>query len=156
MSAVKTRSALVKALQPIFDQSFPSKVNFKATAINADLSVEAEMAVDDSVMNPQKIAHGGAIMTFMDTLPGLGCSAAALAANVMPAFSTSEMTVYFLDAAKAGTIVKGVGTVVRWGGKSVVWQLEAFNEDGTLIAKGMQTMRLKEFIDTAKLSGLPD
>lgn len=156
MSAPLSRSALVEGMQKIFDSSFPAKVNFKALAVHADLSTEAEMAVTEDVMNPQQAVHGGALMTFLDTLPAIGAVAASLADGKVPAFSTSEMTTYFLDKAPLGTTVRGRGTVVRWGGKSAVWELHAYAQDGTLVAKAIQTLRFKDFIDTSKLAELAD
>jgi 1,4-dihydroxy-2-naphthoyl-CoA hydrolase len=100
-------------------------------------AVTARMTVRPDLCTLGGFAHGGAIMSFADTLGG-----AAAFAN-LPAESkgttTIESKTNFIAGATAGSILIGRCALVHRGRRTQVWQTRVETEDGKLIALTLQT-----------------
>ena len=77
------------------------------------------------------ILHGGAIMSFADTLGAMGAFL-----NLAPgaATTTVESKTNFLAAVPLGQVAKGVTVPVHKGRKLTVWETRIYREDGKLAA----------------------
>ena len=82
-------------------------------------------------------AHGGAIMSFADTLGGAAAFINLLAdAN---GTTTLESKTNFIAGAKAGATLVGRCALVHRGRRIQVWQTRVETEEGKLIALVLQT-----------------
>jgi 1,4-dihydroxy-2-naphthoyl-CoA hydrolase len=106
------------------------------------LSVEANALAARMVIRPEfctigAIAHGGAIMSFADTL-----GAAAAFINLPPearGTATLESKTNFLSSAPAGSTVIGRTTLIHRGRRTQVWQTLIAGENEKAIALIVQT-----------------
>jgi 1,4-dihydroxy-2-naphthoyl-CoA hydrolase len=106
------------------------------------ITVEAEALAARMTIRPElctlgDIAHGGAIMSFADTL-----GAAAAFVNLPPeakGTTTIESKTNFVAAARSGATVIGRTTLVRRGRRTQVWQTLVATENQKLIAMTVQT-----------------
>jgi 1,4-dihydroxy-2-naphthoyl-CoA hydrolase len=99
--------------------------------------VTARMLVRPDLCTLGGFAHGGAIMSFADTLGG-----AAALVNLPPeakGTTTLESKSNFIAGAPVGSALIGRATLVHRGRRTQVWQTRVTNEDGKLIAMTMQT-----------------
>ena len=100
-------------------------------------SLAARMLIRPDLCTIGGIAHGGAIMSFADTL-----GAAAAFIN-LPADSkgtaTIESKTNFVAAAPAGSTVIGRTTLVHRGKRTQVWQTLVATEQEKLVALIVQT-----------------
>ena len=87
-----------------------------------------------------RVAHGGAIMSFADTLGG------AAAFIGLPAeakgTTTLESKTNFIAGAPAGSTLIGRCSLVHRGRRTQVWQTRVETEDGKLIALTSQTQMI--------------
>jgi 1,4-dihydroxy-2-naphthoyl-CoA hydrolase len=106
------------------------------------ISAEGESLVARMLIRPELctiggIAHGGAIMSFADTL------AAAAAFISLPAeargTTTVESKTNFVASAPAGSTVIGRATLIHRGKKTQIWQTLVATEDEKLVALIVQT-----------------
>jgi 1,4-dihydroxy-2-naphthoyl-CoA hydrolase len=106
------------------------------------ITVEAEALAARMTIRPElctlgDIAHGGAIMSFADTL-----GAAAAFVNLPPeakGTTTIESKTNFVAAARSGATVIGRTTLVHRGRRTQVWQTLVATENQKLIAMTVQT-----------------
>jgi 1,4-dihydroxy-2-naphthoyl-CoA hydrolase len=109
-------------------------IDFVSAAPDA---VEARMAVRPDLCTLGAIAHGGAIMSFADTLGG------AAAFMNLPAeakgTATLESKTNFIAGAPAGSTLIGRCVLVHRGRRTQVWQTRVESEEGKLIALTTQT-----------------
>jgi 1,4-dihydroxy-2-naphthoyl-CoA hydrolase len=100
-------------------------------------AVEARMVVRPDLCTLGGFAHGGAMMSFADTLGG-----AAAFAN-LPAdakgTTTLESKTNFIAGAPAGSTLIGRCSLVHRGRRTQVWQTRIETEQGKLIALTSQT-----------------
>jgi uncharacterized protein (TIGR00369 family) len=100
-------------------------------------AVEARMVVRPDLCTLGGFAHGGAIMSFADTLGG-----AAAFVN-LPAdakgTTTLESKTNFVAGAPAGSTLIGRCALVHRGRRTQVWQTRVETEEGKLIALTVQT-----------------
>jgi 1,4-dihydroxy-2-naphthoyl-CoA hydrolase len=100
-------------------------------------SLAARMLIRPELCTIGGIAHGGAIMSFADTL------AAAAAFISLPAeargTTTVESKTNFVASAPAGSIVVGRTTLIHRGKKTQIWQTLVATEDEKLVALVVQT-----------------
>jgi uncharacterized protein (TIGR00369 family) len=100
-------------------------------------AVEARMVVRPDLCTLGGFAHGGAIMSFSDTLGG-----AAAFVN-LPAdakgTTTLESKTNFVAGASAGATLIGRCALVHRGRRTQVWQTRVETEAGKLIALTSQT-----------------
>ena len=99
--------------------------------------VVARMGVRSELCTLGGFAHGGAIMSFADTLGG-----AAAFAN-LPAeakgTTTLESKTNFVAGAPSGATLVGRCSLVHRGRRTQVWQTRVETEDGRLVALVTQT-----------------
>ena len=106
------------------------------------VSAEAELVVARMEVRPELctlggFAHGGAIMSFADTLGG-----AAAFANLPPdakGTTTIESKTNFVAGAPSGTTLVGRCALVHRGRRTQVWQTRVETEAGRLVALVIQT-----------------
>jgi uncharacterized protein (TIGR00369 family) len=99
-------------------------------------SLEAEMLVRDDMCTPHETCHGGAMMTFADTM-----GAVSTVVN-MPRDArtmTMESKTNFLRGAPMGQKLYGKTFCVHQGSRTQVWRTEITREDGKLAASVTQT-----------------
>ncbi len=99
--------------------------------------VSARMVVRPDLCTLGDVAHGGAIMSFADTLGGV------LAFVGLPdgavGTTTLESKTNFVGAAKVGTTLVGKCSVVHRGRRTQVMQTRVERQDGKLVALVLQT-----------------
>ncbi len=100
-------------------------------------AVTARMVVRPDLCTLGSIAHGGAIMSFADTLGG----AAAFASLPADAKGTAtlESKTNFIAGAPAGSTLVGRCALIHRGRRTQVWQTRVETEAGKLIALTSQT-----------------
>ncbi len=114
---------------------FIKLLGIKFTSVSDD-QLEAEMFVRDDMITPRDTCHGGALMSFADTM-----GAFSTIANMPVGASTltMESKTNFLRAAPLGQTLRGVCSAVHKGRRTQVWRTEIFREDGKLVAVVTQT-----------------
>jgi 1,4-dihydroxy-2-naphthoyl-CoA hydrolase len=101
----------------------------------------ATFVVEDAHCNGTSFVHGGALMTFADTLGALG---AILNLRHGQQTTTLESKTNFLAAAARGTTLTGETTPLHRGRRTQVWETAIRDETGKLIAKVTQTQMTLE------------
>jgi 1,4-dihydroxy-2-naphthoyl-CoA hydrolase len=106
------------------------------------VSAEADCLVARMQIRPELctiggIAHGGAIMSFADTL-GAAAAFVNLPADAKGT-TTIESKTNFIAGAPAGSTVIGRTTPVHRGRRTQVWQTRVLTEEEKLIALVVQT-----------------
>ena len=99
--------------------------------------VAARMLVKPEFCTLGGVAHGGAIISFADTLGG-----AAAFVNLpdgAKGTTTLESKTNFIAGAPAGSTLIGHSTLVHQGRRTSVWQTRVATEDGKLVALTLQT-----------------
>ncbi len=100
-------------------------------------AVSARTVVRPDLCTLGGVAHGGAIMSFADTLGG------ALAFVTLPesaaGTTTLESKTNFVGAARVGATLIGVCSVVHRGRRTQVMQTRVETEEGRLVALVIQT-----------------
>jgi 1,4-dihydroxy-2-naphthoyl-CoA hydrolase len=115
---------------------FAELLRIEYTSAGPDL-IEARMVVRPELCTLGGFAHGGAIMSFADTLGG----AAAFAGLPEGAKGTTtlESKTNFVAGAPFGSTLVGRCAPVHRGRRTQVWQTRVETEDGKLIALVTQT-----------------
>ena len=103
--------------------------------------VIAEMVVRKDLCTNPEVLHGGAIMSFADTL---GAYATMLNLKDGQGTTTIESKTNFLAPAPVGTAVKGECSAIHRGKRTMVWQTRLSNAEGRLIAIVTQTQMVLE------------
>ena len=103
--------------------------------------VVAEMLVREELCTTAAILHGGALMSFADTL-----GACATVINLEKGFRTAtiESKTNFFAPAAAGTKVTGECTALHRGRRTMTWQTRITSDSGKLIAVVTQTQMVLE------------
>jgi 1,4-dihydroxy-2-naphthoyl-CoA hydrolase len=100
-------------------------------------SLAARMLIRPELCTIGGIAHGGAIMSFADTL---GAAAAFISLPVdAKGTTTAESKTNFVASAPAGSTVVGRTTLIHRGKKTQIWQTLVATEDEKLVALIVQT-----------------
>jgi 1,4-dihydroxy-2-naphthoyl-CoA hydrolase len=107
--------------------------------------VTAEMIVRDELCNGAGVLHGGALMSFADTL---GACATSLNLSEGAGTTTVESKTNFLAPAPAGTKVIGECLPLHRGRRTMVWQTRITSAEGRLIAVVTQTQLVIEAAHT--------
>jgi uncharacterized protein (TIGR00369 family) len=103
--------------------------------------VTATMLVRPDICTVNSMIHGGAIMTFADTL---GAAGTVLNLPEGAGTTTIESKTNFLAAAPAGQRVLGEATPVHLGRRTMVWQTRITLENGRAVALVTQTQMVLE------------
>jgi 1,4-dihydroxy-2-naphthoyl-CoA hydrolase len=92
--------------------------------------VAGEMSMRADLTQPYGYIHGGALMTLMDSLAGMGS-----VLNLPPGhgFTTIEFKINFLRSVRSGQIT-AEATAVHLGGRTHVWQVTAHDDRGQQLA----------------------
>jgi uncharacterized protein (TIGR00369 family) len=99
--------------------------------------VVAKMLVRPDLCTLHHTIHGGAIMSFADSV-----GAAATVINLpveAKGTTTIESKTNFIGGAKEGSVVTATATPVHRGRRTQVWQTRLETEDGRLVAIVIQT-----------------
>lgn len=96
-------------------------------------------ALRTEMTNSWGIAHGGVILTLLDVTL---CMAARTQHPDSAGVMTIDMSTSFINAGKGKLLAEG--RVLRPGRSTIFTEGEVRNEDGTLVAKGMATVRARE------------
>ena len=99
--------------------------------------VAARMLVKPEFCTLGGVAHGGAIMSFADTLGG--AAAFVTLPDGAKGTTTLESKTNFIAAAPAGSTLIGHCALVHRGRRTQVWQTRVATEDGKLVALVTQT-----------------
>ena len=99
--------------------------------------IEARMLVRPDMCNPVAALHGGAIMSFADTLGAVGAwmNLPEGAAGT----TTLESKTNFIGIAKSGDTVVAVCTPLHIGRRTSIWQTKITTEAGKTVALVTQT-----------------
>jgi 1,4-dihydroxy-2-naphthoyl-CoA hydrolase len=115
---------------------FAQLLGVEFTSVEAD-AVAARMVVRPDLCTLGGVAHGGAIMSFADTLGG----AAAFVGlpDGAKGTTTLESKTNFVAGAPSGSTLVGRCVSVHRGRRTQVWQTRVETEDGKLVALVTQT-----------------
>jgi uncharacterized protein (TIGR00369 family) len=109
----------------------------KAEVLEAEEGeVKMKFTVEKYMLNPIGILHGGIMAIMLDEVMG----AASFTLNRPTGFATINMNVDYLQPAKAGDLVIGVGKVLRTGKTILHIKSKLFTADYKLIAKATANM----------------
>ena len=100
-------------------------------------ALSARMAIRPELCTLGDVGHGGAIMSFADTL-----GAAAAFVTLPPeakGTTTVESKTNFVAGAPAGTTLIGRSALIHRGRRTQVWQTRVETQEGKLIALTLQT-----------------
>jgi uncharacterized protein (TIGR00369 family) len=100
-------------------------------------AVAARMVVRPDLCTLGGVAHGGAIMSFADTLGG--ARAFVNLAEGAAGTTTLESKTNFVGAARIGSTLTGVCAVIHRGRRTQVMQTRVETEEGRLVALVIQT-----------------
>ena len=103
--------------------------------------VVGRLTVREDLCTAGPILHGGAYMTFADTLGAVG---AFLNLPAGARTTTLESKTNFLGSAPVGEIITGEATPLHVGRRSSVWQTRITNAAGKLLAQVTQTQMTLE------------
>jgi len=114
---------------------FPDLLGVRLIEVTPE-RVLAELTVRPELCTVGGVLHGGAFMTFADTLGAVGTVANLPAGGRT---TTIESKTNFTGAAQAGSRVIGESTPVHRGRTTMVWQTRITSESGKLLALVTQT-----------------
>ena len=98
--------------------------------------VKMQFTVEKYMLNPIGILHGGIMATILDEVMG----AASFTLGRPTGFATINMSVDYLQSAKEGDIVIGVGKVLRAGKTILHLDSKLFSAENKLLAKATSNM----------------
>lgn len=93
--------------------------------------VKMQFTVQDYMLNPLQILHGGVAATMLDELMG----AAGFLMNRPVGYATINMSVDYLHSAKLHEVLIGEGKIIRAGKTVMHAEAKLTTVDGKLIAK---------------------
>ncbi len=128
---------LLSSLQQI-KLPFAELLGIKFVSASPD-SVQAEMLVRNELCTIPAILHGGAIMSFADSL---GAAATFLNLPEGKSTTTIESKTNFFAPAPVGTKVLGETTPLHKGKRTMAWQTRITAENGRLLAVITQTQMI--------------
>jgi 1,4-dihydroxy-2-naphthoyl-CoA hydrolase len=99
--------------------------------------LEARLLVRPDLCNPVHVLHGGAIMSFADTLGAMGASLNL--PEGAAGTTTLESKTNFIGAAREGETVLAVCTPIHIGRRTSIWQTKITTEAGKTVALVTQT-----------------
>ena len=117
----------------------PSPVSrwLKGTLLSAEEGkLRIEFKVRKEMTNPVGILHGGSAAMIMDDVIG----ATVYTLNREHFFTSTNISIDFLNPAKKGQRIIAVAEVMRAGRTIINAECRLFNEEGQMIAKGMSNL----------------
>lgn len=133
-----TDQAILERFQRTKNQPTGSQtLGFRLVAVNqAEKRVEVEFEARAELhLNPMKQVQGGYLCAMLDECMSVACMVASGMTHVAP---TAEMKTSFFRPGMPGPI-RGVGRVVRWGGRVAFTEGELYDPEGRLLAKATGT-----------------
>ena len=109
-------------------------IEFLSAGLDA---IEAWMVVRPDLCTLGDFAHGGAIMSFADTLGG--AAALAYLSEDAKGTTTLESKTNFIAGAPAGSTLIGRCALVHRGRRTQIWQTRVETAEGKLVALVLQT-----------------
>ncbi len=125
--------------------AFPSGMGVRLTHAEVE-KVTGTLVVTPALANRNDVLHGGAIMTFADTLCG---TAASLFLKEGQRTTTLESKTNFLRAIRIGEEVTGTCLPLHLGRKTCVYQTTIYRADGKAAAVVIQTQMTLAWEGTA-------
>ncbi len=98
-----------------------------------DGNSEVKMKIDEKVLNPYRVVHGGAIFSLADSAAG----AATMSFN--EAYVTMDSYINFIQPGVGKELIAKAKTIYK-GETTCVIEVSVFNSEDVLSAKGMFTM----------------
>ena len=98
--------------------------------------VVGTVKVTPAMANRNGVMHGGAIMTFADTLAGVAASANLPKDSRQTAV---ESKTNFIRAVTIGETISGCCVPIHVGGKTIILRVDITRQDGKLVATTLQT-----------------
>lgn len=132
-------SEIAAAMQERVKGFFPDLLGVKFVDVSPE-GVTAELVVRDDLCTVPGILHGGAIMSFADTLGAVGT---VLNLPQGAGTTTIESKTNFFAPATTGATVLGECTPLHRGRKTMVWQTRVTVDD-KLVALVTQTQMVLE------------
>lgn len=132
-------SEIAAAMQERVKGFFPDLLGVKFVDVSPE-GVTAELVVRDDLCTVPGILHGGAIMSFADTLGAVGT---VLNLPQGAGTTTIESKTNFFAPATTGATVLGECTPLHCGRKTMVWQTRVTVDD-KLVALVTQTQMVLE------------
>jgi len=115
--------------------AFSKLLDITFTAVDAD-RLEAEMLVRPDLLTRPDVLHGGAVMSFADTV---GAVATVINLPVGATTTTLESKTNFVAGIPVGEKAYAVAEPIHKGRSTMVWQTRITREDGRLAAVVTQT-----------------
>jgi uncharacterized protein (TIGR00369 family) len=92
--------------------------------------VAGTFTVRPDLYQPYGVLHGGALMTFLDTLAGMAASINVPTGRI---FTTVEFKINLMRSIRAG-VFSGEATPAHLGQRTQVWQMTAYDPEGRPLA----------------------
>ncbi|MBF0279942.1 MAG: PaaI family thioesterase [SAR324 cluster bacterium] len=127
-------------LQNRIKGTFPDFLGIKFLEVSTR-TIVAEMVVQKEFCNFSGYMHGGAVMTFADTLGALGTIV-----NMQENFRTTtlESKTNFLRSVNEGETITAESRRLHLGRSTMVWETTVRKETGKLVAVVTQTQMIME------------
>jgi uncharacterized protein (TIGR00369 family) len=138
MTAPNAMSTAV--IQQLIAPQFPGLLGVELVETSAD-RVVGRLPVTPALCTVGRILHGGAAMSFADTLGAVGTFL-----NMPQGWTTTtiESSTKFLAAAPEGQVLTGESVPLHRGRTTMLWQTSVRREDGRLCALVLQTQLMME------------
>lgn len=124
-----------ESLQKVIDSQFSALLGMQLREAGPE-RITASLVVRKEICTVGGVLHGGAMMSFADTLGAVG-TALNLPAGART--TTLESKTNFFRAAPLGATVLGECLPLHRGRSTMVWQTRVTLEDGTLVGMTTQT-----------------
>jgi uncharacterized protein (TIGR00369 family) len=118
---------------------FIGSLGMKVTTLDKDLA-RVELPFKEELVTIGDVVHGGAISSLIDTAAAAAAWSGAEEVGDMRG-TTVSLNVSFLAAARSSTVT-AEARVIRRGKNLCFLEIDATDEAGTLVAKGMVTYKL--------------
>ena len=119
-------------LEELFPGRLPGLFGMELTEVEPGLAA-GRMALRPEFMAPNDYLHAGAVVSFADSLCGMGCIASM--PDAAAGFTTVELKTNFLRSARAGDALLGEARLAHGGRTTQVWDATVRREsDGKELA----------------------
>lgn len=137
MSNPIVESLQAKIGQKVKDSPSPVSKWLRGTLVSVEEGkLRVEFKIRKEMTNPMGILHGGAATLIMDDMIG----ATVYTLNRDHFFTSTNISVDFLNPAKKGERIIAVAEIIRAGKTIINAECRLFSEQGLLIAKSMSNL----------------
>jgi uncharacterized protein (TIGR00369 family) len=124
--------SLAERLEELFPERLPGLFGIELMEVSHG-SVDGRMALRPEFMAPNDYLHAGAVVSFADSLCGMGCIASL--PEGAAGFTTVELKTNFVRSARAGDALLGEARMAHGGRTTQVWDATVRREsDGKELA----------------------